>query len=266
MPVYDGVAAVRSCQSRRRRADPLARFSFSSPLRDRERQRVDVQAERLIPEASTPSQLFVPCVNLHEAASVAPAEPIPPALTEVSNVSESACAPVTDLRLVGAARHGDLCRGRGLPVPVAVKTPGERDRRGAGDVEARARRSTSIVVEIDPGVAAAWPQSGRASRASSRRPRSRGSASARRWSRRSSSGSTFRRERDPRGVDTEPALRALRQLAPGLRVAPAEPTPPALTDVSNVSESAWAPCRPASGRRRLSRSRCRGRVTRCRWR
>ena len=75
----------------------------------------------MIPEASTPSQLFVPCVSFTRL-KVAPAEPIPPALTEVSNVSESACAPVPTCAWSAPLVTVTVPRSR-LPVPVAVKTP-----------------------------------------------------------------------------------------------------------------------------------------------
>ena len=72
---------------------PLARFSSSSPSL------IDSvsgssASERLIPEASTPSQLFPPWVSC-TSFKLAPAAPTPPALTEVSSVSASACAPVS---------------------------------------------------------------------------------------------------------------------------------------------------------------------------
>ena len=75
----------------------------------------------VIPEASTPSQLFVPWVSLTRL-SVAPAEPIPPALTEVSRVSESAWAAVPTCAWSAPLVTVTVPRSR-LPVPVAVKTP-----------------------------------------------------------------------------------------------------------------------------------------------
>src|SRR5207247_418699 len=69
---------------------PLTRFSFSSPS-------VTVRLsgatanERLIPIASTPSHDFVPWL-IETSFSDAEAEPTPPAATEVSKVSDVACA------------------------------------------------------------------------------------------------------------------------------------------------------------------------------
>ena len=48
------------------------------------------------------------------------------------------------------------------------------------------------------------------------------------------------READPGSVDAEPALGALGQVETSFRLAPAAPTPPALTVVSSVKASAWA--------------------------
>ena len=148
IPVYSGVAAVSDCQSSGVAPTPLARFSFSSPFVTEIVSGSTVR-ESVIPEASTPSQLFVPWVSL-TSVRVAPADPIPPALTEVSRVSESAWAAVPTWAWSAPLVTVTVPRSR-LPVPVAVKTPAEGDRGGAGDVEAL-RGGDVDRVEVDPGV------------------------------------------------------------------------------------------------------------------
>src|SRR5207244_3721830 len=71
-------------------AAPVARFSRSSPLLS-DSVNGSTLNERLIPDASTPSQLFVPCV-IETSLKLADKPPTPPAATDVSRVRAVACA------------------------------------------------------------------------------------------------------------------------------------------------------------------------------
>ena len=98
---------------------PLARFSSSSPLLML-RVSGSSASERVIPEASTPSQLFAPCVSC-TSFRLAPAAPTPPALDRgVERQRERLRA--RERSGSSSSRPAELASSR-LPVPVAVKTP-----------------------------------------------------------------------------------------------------------------------------------------------
>ena len=190
----------------------------------------------MIPEASTPSQLFVPWVSLTRL-SVAPAEPIPPALDRGVQRERERLRPGPDLRLVGAARHGD-----GAEVEAAGAGRGEDaaegDRCAVPEMWRLCAAVTSIVwrsIPVYSGVAAVsvCQSSGVAPT-----PLARFSFSSP-FVTEIVSGSTLRESVIPEASTPSQLFVPCVSLT-RLSVAPAEPIPPALTEVSSVSESACA--------------------------